>query len=130
MWDLTVPGPHDFYIQAAATAVLVHNCPEDLAQIAEHVIPRHTIGGPLANGLKSVFDPGVNLERLAEGSSGQIGFWQRETSNIRYFIRSNNFIGNDLNGLPTKIYTIVRDGWSGDLVTMHPGLPTDVTGLP
>jgi hypothetical protein len=27
MWDLTVTGDHDFYIQAATTAVLVHNCP-------------------------------------------------------------------------------------------------------
>jgi hypothetical protein len=27
MWDLTVQGDHDFYIQAAADAVLVHNCP-------------------------------------------------------------------------------------------------------
>jgi hypothetical protein len=27
MWDLTVVGDHDFYIQAAATGVLVHNCP-------------------------------------------------------------------------------------------------------
>jgi RHS repeat-associated protein len=26
MWDLTVPGDHDFYIQTAAAAVLVHNC--------------------------------------------------------------------------------------------------------
>jgi hypothetical protein len=30
MWDLTVPGDndHDFYVAVAATAVLVHNCPE------------------------------------------------------------------------------------------------------
>jgi integrase/recombinase XerD len=29
MWDITVPGnnDHDFYIQAADTSVLVHNCP-------------------------------------------------------------------------------------------------------
>jgi RHS repeat-associated protein len=27
MWDLTVANDHDFYITAAATAVLVHNCP-------------------------------------------------------------------------------------------------------
>jgi hypothetical protein len=27
MWDLTIPGDHDFYIQAATTDVLVHNCP-------------------------------------------------------------------------------------------------------
>ena len=25
MWDLTIPGDHDFYIQAAETAILVHN---------------------------------------------------------------------------------------------------------
>lgn len=27
MWDLTVQADHDFYIQASADAVLVHNCP-------------------------------------------------------------------------------------------------------
>lgn len=27
MWDLTIPGDHDFYIKAASAAVLVHNCP-------------------------------------------------------------------------------------------------------
>ena len=26
MWDLTIPHNHDFYIQAATTAILVHNC--------------------------------------------------------------------------------------------------------
>jgi hypothetical protein len=25
MWDLTIPGDHDFYIQVASSAVLVHN---------------------------------------------------------------------------------------------------------
>jgi hypothetical protein len=29
MWDLTVTTDHDFYIQAAAIAVLVHNCGDD-----------------------------------------------------------------------------------------------------
>jgi RHS repeat-associated protein len=27
MWDLTILGDHDFYVQAAGTAILVHNCP-------------------------------------------------------------------------------------------------------
>jgi hypothetical protein len=27
MWDLTVPGDHDFYIDTVAAPVLVHNCP-------------------------------------------------------------------------------------------------------
>jgi hypothetical protein len=35
MWDLTVTTDHDFYIQAAATAILVHNC--NLSTIADEV---------------------------------------------------------------------------------------------
>ena len=27
MWDLTIPGDHDFYIDTAATTILAHNCP-------------------------------------------------------------------------------------------------------
>ncbi len=27
MWDLTVAGDHDFYVDTVASAVLVHNCP-------------------------------------------------------------------------------------------------------
>jgi hypothetical protein len=30
MWDLTIQGDHDFYIQAATTTILAHNCDEDL----------------------------------------------------------------------------------------------------
>jgi hypothetical protein len=26
MWDLTIQDDHDFYVETAATAVLVHNC--------------------------------------------------------------------------------------------------------
>jgi hypothetical protein len=33
MWDLTVPGNHDFYIQAATTAVLVHNCSPTVGEL-------------------------------------------------------------------------------------------------
>jgi len=29
MWDLTIPGNHDFYVRAAGTAVLVHNCGDE-----------------------------------------------------------------------------------------------------
>lgn len=30
MWDLTIPGDHDFYIDT--TAALVHNCPTNLGR--------------------------------------------------------------------------------------------------
>jgi hypothetical protein len=29
MWDLTIPGDHDFYIDTIAAPVLVHNCSEE-----------------------------------------------------------------------------------------------------
>jgi hypothetical protein len=47
MWDLTIPGDHEFYSQAATTAVLVHNC-----------------DGPAEGG----FDPGRNGNRLPNGN--------------------------------------------------------------
>lgn len=40
MWDLTIPGPHDFYVAADSATVLVHNCglSPDLAKLAtQHV---------------------------------------------------------------------------------------------
>jgi hypothetical protein len=35
MWDLTIQGDHDFYIQAATTTILAHNC--TLSGIADEV---------------------------------------------------------------------------------------------
>jgi hypothetical protein len=32
MWDLTIPGNHDFYIATTAAPVLVHNCPTNLGR--------------------------------------------------------------------------------------------------
>jgi RHS repeat-associated protein len=33
MWDLTVPGDHDFYIDTIAASVLVHNCPMENSKL-------------------------------------------------------------------------------------------------
>ena len=32
MWDLTVTGDHDFYVQVGIAAVLVHNCDVRMTQ--------------------------------------------------------------------------------------------------
>jgi hypothetical protein len=39
MWDLTIHGDHDFYIDTATTAILVHNCddPFENTQYTEKV---------------------------------------------------------------------------------------------
>ena len=126
----SVDSTHTYYVLAGETAVLVHNCSEDLYALEEHVAPRHLPGGLEADSTKSLFDAGRNLEELAEGSAGRIGIRQPETGNIRYFITSDRIIGTDLDGRPTNVYTIIRDGVDGELVMMHPGLPRNVAGVP
>jgi hypothetical protein len=129
VYNLTVTDIHTYYVLAGNTSVLVHNsggCAEDVYSIEDHVIPRHTRGGAEADATKSLFDDGVNLGELATGSAGQIGTYQAATGNIRYVITGKNIVGTDRRGLPTKTYTIVRDGKDGELITMHPGLPRDL----
>jgi hypothetical protein len=125
-YDLTIDGLHTYYVEAGTTPVLVHNCDEDQYTIRDHVIPRHMPGGEEADPTKSLFDPQVDLEKLAEGSAGQIGTYQAATKNIRYIITSKDIIGNDRFGRPTRTYTIVRESRDGELVTMFPGLPSDI----
>jgi hypothetical protein len=35
MWDLTIPGNHDFYIATTAADILVHNCAASLPRDAQ-----------------------------------------------------------------------------------------------
>jgi hypothetical protein len=64
MWDLTIPGGHDFYIQAAMSAVLVHNCPSgpDGGMIAARSVrfTQDSIGANFKNG-GSVMQLGEDL---------------------------------------------------------------------
>jgi hypothetical protein len=125
-YDLTINTLHTYYVEARNIPVLVHNCDEDVPSIEDHVTPRHTSGGAEADASKSLFDDSVDLEQLAEGSAGQIGARQATTGNIRYFLRTKDIIRTDRFGNPTNIYTIIRDGRDGELITMHPGLPSDI----
>ncbi|MCX5129467.1 polymorphic toxin-type HINT domain-containing protein [Streptomyces sp. NBC_00347] len=128
-YNLTVDDLHTYYVLAGNTPVLVHNsggCGEDVYSIEDHVTPRHTRDGADADATKSLFDDGADLGELATGSAGQIGRYQSDTGNIRYFITGKDIVGTDRRGLPTKTYTIVRDGRDGELITMHPGLPRDL----
>lgn len=128
MYNLSVSDLHTYYVLAGDASVLVHNsgCAEDVYAIEDHVIPRHTRGGAEADATKSLFDDGVDLGELAAGSAGKIGRYQAATGNIRYVITGKKIVGADRRGLPTKTYTIVREGRDGELITMHPGLPRDL----
>jgi len=51
MWDLTIPGDHDFYIQAATTAILVHNCgPQDRWQGGVYTLRDQETGAVVRTG--------------------------------------------------------------------------------
>ncbi|WP_307808291.1 DUF6531 domain-containing protein [Streptomyces oryzae] len=122
------PNPHAYVHnpQTWVDPLGLAGCGEDAYSIRDHVIPRHTRGGAEADPTKSLFDNGVDLGELATGSAGRIGRYQAATGNIRYFVTGKTIVGTDRHGLPTKTYTIVRDGRDGELITMHPGLPRDL----
>ncbi|MEV8378123.1 polymorphic toxin-type HINT domain-containing protein [Kribbella sp. NPDC056861] len=128
VYNLTVGTLHTYYVLAGAVPVLVHNsgCEEDVFPLENHVAPRHTPGGAEADSSSSLFKADADLGELATGSAGQIGHFQKQTGNVRYFIKGRGVVGTDRRGLPTSTYTIIRDGRDGDLVTMHPGLPRDL----
>ncbi|MEU3191850.1 RHS repeat-associated core domain-containing protein [Streptomyces sp. NPDC006992] len=82
------PNPHTYVHnpQMWVDPLGLAGCGEDAYSIRDHVIPRHTPGGAEADAMKSLFDDGVDLGRLATGSAGRIGRYQDATGNIRYFI--------------------------------------------
>ncbi|MCX2183748.1 Rhs family-like protein [Streptomyces sp. SKN60] len=134
--NLTVAGEHTYYVLAGSAPILVHNCgDEDDFQIEDHVEPRHVAGGAENVEGKSTFAPELSdrdsLLNLASQSKRFIGRVQEATGNVRWVIDTGKHMGTDEKGLPTTILTIVRrpnEGWdAGNLVTMHPGLPRDLT---
>jgi hypothetical protein len=134
--DLTVEDVHTYYVRAGETALLVHNCgDEDEYQIEDHVEPRHVAGGDENVEGKSTFAPELSdrasLVNLASQSKRHVGRVQAETGRVRWVINTGRNMGTDEHGLPTTMLTIVREnagGWdAGNLVTMHPGLPRDLT---
>jgi len=63
MWDLTVPGDHDFYIDTAAAAVLVHNCPA----FGRGGVPEDSdLGRILARGARTTNDTDALFQHLEE----------------------------------------------------------------
>jgi RHS repeat-associated protein len=112
MWDLTIPGDHDFYIDTIAAPVLVHNCPRDIGHADIHQFPGIQAG-------KSQFFDNVNLDNLSD--TGGIRGILQNNGNMRYVLRAPSDIGVDrTTGLPTDVYTVIRNS-AGRVVTMFPG---------
>jgi hypothetical protein len=118
-YNLQIDGIHTYYV--GTTPVLVHNsCEADLEGL-EHAASRHLPGGELVDKNASLFDPGTNLGDLASATSGRIGTYNPATGNIDYVINAGRIVGTTSGGRTTTVYTVVRSGTSGDLVTLFPG---------
>jgi hypothetical protein len=71
MWDLTVHTDHDFYVEAAATAVLVHNCSMSEAErLASRVSEINGVLDPIAQGQRTtaVMSTEEGVDVLAGGA--------------------------------------------------------------
>jgi hypothetical protein len=99
MWDLTIPGnnDHDFYIDIAATAVLVHNCPTDDVPSSQD-----TIHSTLRDGERNIESSEVikNAENVYYDENGnQVYRWSQSGGNSQIVIRNpanGNILTNQL----------------------------------
>jgi hypothetical protein len=127
-YNLSVEGIHTYFVGIGNSSALVHNtCGDDIEGI-EHAMSRHTWSGSELDDNAGVFDNGIDFDALAKGSVGQIGRVGKY-GNIEYTVRAPGPIGvtgrtkANPAGVPTNMYTIVRDPYDGALVTMFPGMP-------
>ena len=67
MWDLTVPGDHDFYVVTNAADILVHNqgCSDELADLADSNIGRTNVAAEVTNG-EGAIGRGISQSRALE----------------------------------------------------------------
>ncbi len=101
MWDLSVPGgdDHDFYIDVAATAVLVHNCPIDDGSSSEETIHSTLRGGAGERNIESS-EVINNAEKMYYDENGnQVYRWSQPDGNSQIAIRNpanGNILTNQL----------------------------------
>jgi hypothetical protein len=72
MWDLTVRDDHDFYVQAASTAILVHNCPgpgEPMSPAAKGAAGVDQTANDIEQAGGRIIGREIGMKRLA-GASG------------------------------------------------------------
>ncbi len=76
MWDLTIPGDHDLYIDTTAADLLVHNCGynpsggaseysrEEIAQLTyQHIGEGDIAGRPSLEEIRATLDKGLSIFR-------------------------------------------------------------------
>jgi hypothetical protein len=87
----------------------------------QDVIEKHTEGGTQNTPDKSTFKKGIDIRRLIQEAERESPVKQ-PNGRMRRTVTADREIGIDLNGKPTRTYTVITNP-DGSLVTAHPGLP-------
>jgi hypothetical protein len=77
MWDLTVPGnnDHDFYVETASTAVLVHNCsPGEITGYTRHGLNQAISRDGVGVSPSAINDAVSNPISVAEQTGGKLKY--------------------------------------------------------
>jgi hypothetical protein len=119
MWDLTIPGSHDFYIATAAADILVHNCGgasamsqmervgSGLKDDAYHRLASWVVDNPAARKFSIRGGDGVprDLYQLPGEVNGKPGVfeWMVDRSGSEPVITHQRFIlGGRVTGMPNQ----------------------------
>jgi RHS repeat-associated protein len=102
MWDLTVPGDHDFYVIVGATPVLVHNCPSGVDASGN---PCKCAAGP--NAYSAAFEMQLDPADFGHGR----GY---------HFTRANEALDAALQS---------DSAWAQDMENMIPGIKAAVSSV-
>ncbi|HYN94277.1 MAG TPA: hypothetical protein VES42_10560 [Pilimelia sp.] len=126
VYNLTVDDINTYYVVAANTPVLVHNCGGPIitnGRGIDHVQQRHFRTGPQSAG-KSHFNDSESAIQLAHQAEGTPFAFRQGSGRVQHVVPdAGRPIGVDrTTGQPTRTYTAVTEA-NGDLVTMFPGLP-------
>ncbi|WP_344100024.1 polymorphic toxin-type HINT domain-containing protein [Nocardiopsis rhodophaea] len=136
--NLTVQDLNTYYVRAGAAEALTHNeeCfkfdeqtwnERDDTDGIEHSSDRHDeTGDRYRPGKDSVWESEIDNKKkaeLANATKDMEGTIQKNPKGdvVAYEVDAGKPIGKNHDGSHTSTYTVIRDRWTGDLVTIHPG---------
>jgi hypothetical protein len=117
MWDLTIPGNHDFYIQAATTAILVHNVScgvRVLGHFPDYVNVAKAIGAKYFSVPDAIWNSWTNAEQWAANQKFlDRGIAQGDTFRLATpvdIMRIPSYYADEINHLLKNGYTFNSSG--------------------
>ena len=129
MWDLTIPGDHDFYVATNAADILVHNAdacgvPYLTPERVTHIMNRHFENGSEVDRTSGVFRSETTEEDLHDFAemAADSNAAKDADGNYARIVEAGRLVGRTSElegGSPTSKIRVIQRA-SGYIVTMHP----------